>query len=95
MGSMTCRPPSPHASMGACQKLDMPVHADVKPWLGYLGKSSNKTLVGAGHGLGVGHVTKTSLSREGLMTSLSCWWCMAQTARHVDVLQDFGKKLVR
>ena len=32
------------------------------PWLGCLGKSSNKALSGAGHGLGARHVTKASLT---------------------------------
>ena len=46
----------------------------VMPWLGCLGKSSNESLLGAGHGLGEGHVIKASLPQEGLVASISCWW---------------------
>ena len=64
----------------------------VMPWLCCLGKSSNEALLRVRHGLGARHVTKASLTQEGLAASISCWWCMAQTTRHVDVLQDLGKK---
>ena len=40
------------------------------PWLGCLGKSSNEALSRAGHGLGAAHLTKASLTWEGLVASI-------------------------
>ena len=73
MGSTTCMPPSPYAGTGgmskacACGCKAM----GAMSWLGCLGKSSNEAS-GAGHGLGARHVTKASLTWEGLVASIRC-----------------------
>ena len=96
MDSMTCKLPFKslygwHGGMSracACRFKAM----GAMPWLNYLGKSSNEALLRAGHGLGAGHVINASLTWEGLVASISYWWCMTHTTRHVDVLQGLGKK---
>ena len=50
-----------HVVFSLCQHGGMS-KAGAIPWLGCLGKSSNKALPGAGHELGARHVTKASLT---------------------------------